>query len=42
MILTDASVNHPVQLVRDTLTQIIPTQSGGTTTVLLGILNELV
>lgn len=46
-VLTDASINHPYQeqgvyVVRETLTMEVPTQSGGTTTVLQGILNELV
>jgi len=41
-VLTDASLNHEVQMVKDTLTMTIPTQAGGTTTVLQGILNELV
>lgn len=40
--LTDAAINHPVQLVRDTLSTVIPTQSGGTVSVLQGILAELV
>jgi hypothetical protein len=40
--LTDAADNHPVQLVRDTLSMQVPTQSGGTVTVLQGILSELV
>jgi len=40
--LTDAAINHPVQLVRDTLSMEVPTQSGGTVTVLQGILAELV
>ena len=40
--LTDAADNHPVQLVRDTLSMQVPTQSGGTVTVLQGILAELV
>lgn len=40
--LTDAAVNHPVQLVRDTLSMEVATQSGGTVTVLQGILAELV
>lgn len=40
--LSDAAVNHPVQLVRDTLSAVIPTQSGGSVTVLQGILAELV
>lgn len=48
VVLTDASVNHPYQdqndvyVVRETLSMQIPTQAGGTTTVLQGILNELV
>lgn len=41
-ILTNAASNHEEQIVRDTLSLEIPTQSGGTTTVLQGILNELV
>lgn len=46
-ILTDAAANHPYQsegvyVVRVTLNQEIPTQSGGTTTVLQGIIYELV
>lgn len=47
-VLTDASINHPYQdenniyVVRETLSMQIPTQAGGTTTVLIGILNELV
>lgn len=46
-ILEDAAINHPYQqggiyIVRETLTSEIPTQSGGTTTVLQGILAELV
>lgn len=40
--LTDAAINHPVQLVRDKLSMEVPTQSGGTVTVLQGILAELV
>jgi len=40
--LTDAAENHPVQLVRDTLSTVVPTQSGGTVTVLQGVLAELV
>lgn len=40
--LSDAAINHPVQLVRDTLSMEVPTQSGGTVTVLQGILAELV
>jgi len=40
--LTDAATNHPVQLVRETLSMVVPTLSGGTTTVLQGILDELV
>lgn len=40
--LSDAADNHPVQLVRDTLSMEVPTQSGGTVTVLQGILAELV
>lgn len=40
--LTDAATNHPIQLVRDTLSAVIPTQSGSTVTVLQGILAELV
>jgi hypothetical protein len=40
--LTDAATNHPVQLVRDTLSSVVPTQSGGTVTVLQGVLAELV
>jgi hypothetical protein len=41
-VLTDAAVNHPVEIVRQTLTMEVPTQSGGTVTVLQGILAELV
>jgi len=41
-VLTDASLNHESMQVRGTLTMEIPTQSGGTTTVLQGILYELV
>lgn len=46
-VLTEAAENHPYQenniyVVRDTLSMVVPTQSGGTTTVLEGILNELV
>jgi hypothetical protein len=47
-ILNDASLNHPYQdenqnyIVRLTLLQEVTTQSGGTTTVLQGILDELV
>lgn len=41
-ILTDASLNHPQEIVRQTLTMEVPRQSGGTTTVLQGILDELV
>lgn len=40
--LSDAAINHPEQLVRDTLSMEVPTQSGGTVTVLEGILAELV
>jgi hypothetical protein len=40
--LTDASTNHPVELVRNTLSMEIPTQSGGVVTVLQGIFAELV
>jgi hypothetical protein len=40
--LTDAAINHPVELVRNTLSMEIPTQSGGVVTVLQGILAELV
>jgi hypothetical protein len=40
--LTDAATNHPVQLVRDTLSTVVPTQSGGTVSVLQGVLAELV
>lgn len=40
--LTDAAENHPVQLVRDTLSTVVPTQSGGSVTVLQGVLAELV
>ncbi len=47
LILEDAAANHPYQengiyVVRETLNKEIPTQSGSTTTVLLGILAELV
>jgi hypothetical protein len=46
-ILEDAAINHPYQqegiyVVRETLLMEIPTQTGGTTTVLQGILDELV
>ncbi|MBN8565230.1 MAG: hypothetical protein J0M25_00660 [Flavobacteriales bacterium] len=41
-VLTDAAVNHPMQIVRDTLSSEVPTLSGGTVTVLQGILAELV
>jgi hypothetical protein len=47
-ILNDAAINHPYQdgngnyIVRLTLLQEVPRQSGGTTTVLNGILDELV
>jgi hypothetical protein len=46
-ILEDAAINHPYQqegiyVVRETLSMEIPTQTGGTTTVLQGILDELV
>ena len=47
-ILNDAAINHPFQdeegnyIVRITLNSEVPTQSGGTTTVLNGILAELV
>lgn len=41
-ILNDASLNHEVQAVKDTLLSEVTTQSGGTTTVLNGILDELV
>lgn len=46
-VLTDASLNHPYQdqgvyVVRETLSMEIPTQAGGITTVLQGILNELI
>lgn len=40
--LTDAATNHPMELVRNTLSMEIPTQSGGVVTVLHGILSELV
>ncbi|MBS3913723.1 MAG: hypothetical protein KG003_04445 [Bacteroidetes bacterium] len=46
--LTDAALNHPYQnengvyVVRETLSSEVPTQSGGTVTVLQGVLAELV
>lgn len=42
LILQDAALNHPAEIVKQTLNQVIPTQSGGTVTVLDGILYELV
>lgn len=41
-ILTDAAENHPVEIVKQTLSTEVPTQSGGIVTVLQGILYELV
>jgi hypothetical protein len=40
--LIDAKDNHPSEVVKGTLSMEVPTQSGGTTTVLNGILAELV
>ena len=42
VILNDAVINHESALVRGTLSSEVTTQSGGTTTVLQGILDELV
>jgi len=40
--LTQAASSHEVEMVRQTLSMEVPTQSGGTVTVLQGILAELV